>query len=235
MIASSARGGLFGREVAVGPAHREDVVGADPDSVGIVQLHDAILEHRERRGVVHDARPAAVGGGHVVVREPDGVSHLVGRELRHPGESQVHRGGPLPYLREVGKARRRREPAGVRPVGVRRQADRQVRRRRASNGATMPTPRRWSCLSRRLPRFTLPLMISPVRGSRTPAAVGPAAGAAMGPVDHAVADVLGVGALRQHARPGYASMNPAASNASAHQRAPSISAVRTGSGTPRSR
>ena len=89
MMASSARGGVLRGEMSVRPPDREDVVGADPDSVGVIQLHYPVIEDGKRRRVVHDAGPAAVGRGHVVVRETEGVPHFMRGKLRDPGEGEI--------------------------------------------------------------------------------------------------------------------------------------------------
>ena len=79
------------RKLAVGPLSRVQVPLADADSVGFREIERALAgDPHQRSGIVHDRRPA-VGTGGEVVREPQRMSDLVGRELPDARQSEHDR------------------------------------------------------------------------------------------------------------------------------------------------
>ena len=185
--------GLLRREVAVGPAHRQDIVGTHPHAVGVGERERTVVfPDDQRRRVVHDARPAVVGGGQVVVRETERVPDFVGGELPHAGEREFHRVGAVGHLRQVRETRRRRQPAGVGAARVGRQPHAGGAVGRHHPDAVQVVLAKPQAAEVHIPLDDLP-------GARVAdrTAVGPAARPAVRPMDHVVADVLRVGAGRQ--------------------------------------
>ena len=177
------------RKFAVQPVHRELVVVTDPLHVGVGQIDVAVVvDLRVRSRIVHDAF-AAVGAGHVVVREADRVPDFVSGELTDPGQRHFHGVGVGRDLREVVVVRRVGELA---QLAVLRRGDPGRERRHHALAVQVVLTQAQAA---EVDDATNDLARA---GIDHRVAVRVPAGPPVRPVDHVVADVLRVYPLRKH-------------------------------------
>ncbi len=168
-------------KLAIEPADGESVILTNADGIGVREIQPSVCRNvNERRWIIHHAG-APVGAGDEVVRQPQRVAHLVRGELADARQGQLDRVVALSDLGQIVEAR----AAGQVTVATRGRVGRDEA---GSQQVVLPQPQ--------APQVDVPL--EDLAGARIDhrGAVRPAAGGAVRPVYHVVAQIHRICAFR---------------------------------------